>query len=242
MSSSTDRFIEDAPALRTPDELLDALQRVSLRYPQRLKVMSISFLAPAGFQAAVNREVFFHPEFPGEKFWSEYNGLVKKTGYSALSEYLHGVSHPFTLSEAMRTLRLTGEARWPFELLRDFGARDGLFCTFRRFSVIYYAERPIRLERNDRYYLSMAANVAVERVEQFVKSLPRPSTRPELSDREKIVLRLLAEGFTANEISGQLHIGSGSVRTYVHRMLAKLRARDSAHAVNIAWRIGLFDY
>jgi DNA-binding NarL/FixJ family response regulator len=90
----------------------------------------------------------------------------------------------------------------------------------------------------------MAASVAIERMERFVKSRRRQlitSETFELSDREKLVLRLIAEGLTADEIAGQLHIGSGSVCTYVRRMLEKLGARNSTHAVSIAWQIGLFD-
>jgi len=108
--------------------------------------------------------------------------------------------------------------------------------------VQFIAEKPLRLERGDRFYLAMAASAAVERMDQFVRARRQQTANTtELSDREKLVLRLLAEGLTADEIAGQLHIGTGSVRTYNRRLLEKLGALNSTHAVSIAWRIGLFD-
>ena len=245
MRPSTERLIKEAPA-RNPDELLDVLQTVSLKHPERLKVMGITRVVPRrayGYKRQIHRDLFFHPEFPAAEFLTQYNDLTAKLGTSALIELYRGTSYPFTLSEAMRSLHLTGDTRWPFDLFSNFGVRDGLFCTYRRWAVVYGVEHPLRLDRQSRHHLAMAGGVAVERLEQFVarrRKLTTPDI-PELSDREKLVLRMIAEGRTADEIAGQLHIGSGSVRTYIRRMLEKLGARNSTHAVNIAWRLGLFD-
>ena len=243
MRPSTERLIKDAPALRKPDEVLDALQWVSLKHPQRLKVQGVSSMDPLEFQEGrIARDVFFHPDFSAAHYFAEYQSLERKYGFNALGPYFRNTSHPFTLSEAMHALQLTGEARWAFDLLRSFGVRDGLLCTYGRWFVVYSAEQPLQLERSDRYYLSMAASVAVGAMERFVKAKRgQTANAAELSDREKLVLRLLAEGLTADEIAGQLHIGTGSVRTYIRRMLEKLGAHNSTHAVSIAWRSGLFD-
>ena len=85
----------------------------------------------------------------------------------------------------------------------------------------------------------MAVSAAVERMDQFVKA--RQLTAPDTPELSEVVLRMLAEGLTADEVAGQLHIGAGSVRTYIRRMLEKLGAHNSTHAVSIAWQIGLFD-
>jgi DNA-binding CsgD family transcriptional regulator len=246
MRPSTERLIKEAPALRKPDEVLDMLQRVSLKHPQRLKVTAAGCRkqGPHGFEGQMKRDIFFHPDFPAAQWFAEYQSLRQKHGYDAFADYLCSVSHSFTLSEALHALRLTGEARWTFDFLAEFGLRDGFFVTHGHWAVAYSAEQPLRLERAERFQLSMAASVAVEWLEHFVKARRRQLTAPdtpELSDREKHVLRLLAAGLTTDEIAGQLHISSASVRTYIHRMLEKLGARNSIHAVSIAWRSGLFD-
>jgi DNA-binding CsgD family transcriptional regulator len=238
-------LIKDAPALRKPDEVLDMLQSVSLKHPQRLKVASAWDLRPysaaRGYEGQPGRDIFFHPEFDTE-LYAEYKKRRDQGGYFPLTDYIRNISGPVTMTETMRALRLTGDARWIFDLYQEFGVRDYLLCTFRHWSVQFVAEKPLRLERGDRFYLAMAASAAVERMDQFVRvRRQQTANTTELSDREKLVLRLLAEGLTADEIAGQLYIASGSVRTYIRRMLEKLGARNSIHAVSIAWRIGLFD-
>ena len=243
MRASTERFLATAPTLRKPDEVLDALQWVSLKHPQRLKVQGVSSMDPLKFQEGqIARDVFFHPDFPATQYLGEYRSFEKKFGTNPLSDFIGSVSHPFTLSEAMRALRLTGEARWSFELFREFGARDALLITCGRWLVVYSAEQPLRLERADRFYLAMAASVAVERMEQLVKRRQVTThPTPQLSDRQLVVLRMFAQGLTANEIAEQLRISAGTVRSYVRRILEKISARSITHAVNIAWLTGMFD-
>jgi DNA-binding NarL/FixJ family response regulator len=60
-----------------------------------------------------------------------------------------------------------------------------------------------------------------------------------LSSRELDVLRLIADGRTAEYIGHQLGISAETVRTHVYRILRKLNARDRAHAVAISFRTEL---
>ena len=74
-------------------------------------------------------------------------------------------------------------------------------------------------------------------IEQFVRSVdPEPNqladTLPdEVTPREREVLTLVAAGHTNHEIAQQLHIGVGTVKTHVARLLAKLGARDRVQLV-----------
>jgi DNA-binding NarL/FixJ family response regulator len=60
-----------------------------------------------------------------------------------------------------------------------------------------------------------------------------------LTARETEVLLHLAEGLSDAEISRRLFISFPTVRTHIGRVLMKLTARNRAHAVTIAYRLGL---
>lgn len=61
----------------------------------------------------------------------------------------------------------------------------------------------------------------------------------QLTDRERQVLRLVAEGYANAEIARLLTIAESTAKTHVKRILAKIDARDRAQAVAIAYQGGL---
>jgi DNA-binding NarL/FixJ family response regulator len=60
-----------------------------------------------------------------------------------------------------------------------------------------------------------------------------------LTPREREVLLLVARGMSTDEIARELYIGISTVRTYLHRLRAKLELRDRAQLVSFAYRAGL---
>jgi len=74
-------------------------------------------------------------------------------------------------------------------------------------------------------------------IDRFREGDAHGSTRPQVplpdtvTRREHEVLALVAAGRTNREIAEQLHIGVGTVKTHVARLLAKLDARDRVQLV-----------
>lgn len=63
-----------------------------------------------------------------------------------------------------------------------------------------------------------------------------------LTERERELLCLLAEGMTNAEMARRLHLSEGTVRNYVSSILSKLGVSDRTQAVVIAFRHGLVDF
>ena len=59
-----------------------------------------------------------------------------------------------------------------------------------------------------------------------------------LTEREREVLELLADGLTTAEVADRLSLSQHAVRSRVRTTLAKLRARNREHAIAIAIREG----
>jgi DNA-binding NarL/FixJ family response regulator len=69
---------------------------------------------------------------------------------------------------------------------------------------------------------------------------PTPTRLAEpLSEREREVLQLLAEGLTNREIAERLFLAEGTVKNYVTTILGKIGARDRTQAALRAHELGL---
>lgn len=69
---------------------------------------------------------------------------------------------------------------------------------------------------------------------------PRRSTAlDELTDREREVMALVAEGLSNGEIAGRLVVSPATAKTHVSRAMIKLGARDRAQLVVAAYETGL---
>jgi DNA-binding NarL/FixJ family response regulator len=75
--------------------------------------------------------------------------------------------------------------------------------------------------------------IAARLVEFFASTKPglSPDVFPELTDRERQVLDLVAQGKNNNTIAGELYISLKTVRNHVSNIFSKLQVADRAGAI-----------
>jgi len=70
-------------------------------------------------------------------------------------------------------------------------------------------------------------------------SRARPGALETLTDREREVMALVAEGLSNDEIAEALFVSPATAKTHVSRAMVKLGARDRAQLVVMAYQSGL---
>lgn len=86
----------------------------------------------------------------------------------------------------------------------------------------------------------MATGYVLRRSLESTPPAPPPAPPPtSLSEREREVLRLIAEGYTNREIGRQLEISEKTVQTHRANIMSKLRVHNTAELLKEARRLGL---
>jgi DNA-binding NarL/FixJ family response regulator len=89
----------------------------------------------------------------------------------------------------------------------------------------------------------LAPRVTRRLIEEFARrpepAVVAPAALVALTDREREVLALVARGLSNAEIAERLYVSAATAKTHVSRVLAKLRARDRAQLVMLAYETGL---
>jgi DNA-binding NarL/FixJ family response regulator len=88
----------------------------------------------------------------------------------------------------------------------------------------------------------LSPGVTKRLVEEFAERAKEPKSAPvldALTDREREVMRLVAEGLSNEEIAERLVVSPATAKTHVSRAMVKLGARDRAQLVVFAYESGL---
>ncbi len=89
----------------------------------------------------------------------------------------------------------------------------------------------------------LAPSVTRTLIREFTRNAPRATRQhPQLhalTEREREVVALVAQGLNNQEIAGQLVVSPATARTHVSRAMVKLGARDRAQLVVFAYQSGL---
>ena len=89
--------------------------------------------------------------------------------------------------------------------------------------------------------LRSAVAAAVEQ-ERFVDpAVPLPGSRGRLTRRQRQILQLLANGGSTTIAAEELQVSEETIRTHTKNLLARLEARNRAHAVAIGLRESLIE-
>jgi DNA-binding NarL/FixJ family response regulator len=79
----------------------------------------------------------------------------------------------------------------------------------------------------------------LERFASAATAAPDERSLDHLTEREREILRLIANGLSNAELAAQLHLSETTVKTHVSSMLRKLGVRDRVQAVIAAYDAGL---
>jgi DNA-binding NarL/FixJ family response regulator len=71
------------------------------------------------------------------------------------------------------------------------------------------------------------------------KEPPTPAHLDALTDREREIVAVVAQGLSNDEIAAKLYLSPATVKTHVNRAMSKLAVRDRAQLVVLAYEAGL---
>jgi DNA-binding NarL/FixJ family response regulator len=86
---------------------------------------------------------------------------------------------------------------------------------------------------------AVTRRLIAEFVTQPTRRVARPAELRQLTDREREVMALVADGLSNDDIAERLVVSPATVRTHVSRAMTKLNARDRAQLVVLAYQTGL---
>jgi DNA-binding NarL/FixJ family response regulator len=175
--------------------------------------------------------------------YGEARGLLQRSRFQAAVVDLHLISSsdPEENRDGFALLRVAGARNLPTIVVSAMGAPDDIDRAYDEFGVFAFVEK----EAFDRKAFKETVGEAI-RSSELQPDRHQPSGTPsaadplaELTDREREVLALLAQGQTNRQIAEALTITPNTVKKHVDHVLQKLSVNTRSAAAAIAARAGL---
>jgi len=223
------KFAAEVDRFTSELEIINALHAVA-RHAD-LNLMGIWFVPESARRGDRKPyEVRFHSSVP-DGFLPEWWRLFHQHGRSFVSSLLWQSQVSFTMGEALRALKPTGDDRWSQHLFHRYGMRDAFYVPNGSWVVCFWSTKTIRLDSATRAGLDLAARAASVRLASFSRhGFGLAYQAPNLSARQLSILRLRAEGRTLREAAEHLHIKPSTAEEHQERAIKKLGAKDITHA------------
>ena len=130
-------------------------------------------------------------------------------------------------------------------VLTSFAEEDKLVPAYKAGAVGYLLKdsAPQDLLQAIRNVAQGASSLHPQIAYQLIRALSRPAERPAaampLTNREREVLRLVAQGLSNDEIAENIHLAERTVRSHISHILAKLHLANRTQLALYALRTGL---
>jgi DNA-binding CsgD family transcriptional regulator len=131
--------------------------------------------------------------------------------------------------------------------LRTYNIRDGLYCTYRAWAVVFISSNLLVLRLSQRTFLGAAAQAAIGRIEELVNSRHKRRRRKkvdmfDVTARELEVLQQRALLGSNVAIAKALDISVQTVDVHLRSVRKKMKVEDTAIALLEAYKRGLIEY
>jgi DNA-binding CsgD family transcriptional regulator len=165
---------------------------------------------------------------------------------STLTLKARQTSVPFTFAEAERDESVS-QASWMFRFLRSYNIRNGLYCTYRAWAVVFISTKLLALRLSQRTFLAAAAQVAIGRIEEIMNSRRKRRGGKkvdafDLTARELEVLQQRALLGSNAAIGKALDISVHTVDGHLRSARKKIKVEDTAVALLEFYKRGLIEY
>jgi PAS domain S-box-containing protein len=105
--------------------------------------------------------------------------------------------------------------------------------------IVHQIDVRKRLELLVRDFVVTGTGLSTEQAATLISSAHASAREAELSERERDVLKLLAEGVTTTAVAKQLHISRTTVNNHIQHILRKLDSHTRLEAIRRAEHAGL---